>query len=67
MIFNGRSLHELNNADFEILVQNWIPEASNLEYKEIACGGKEPIPNPSLKGGENGCSSPLPFREGAGG
>ena len=39
MIFNGRSLHEINNIDFEILVQNKIPEGPNLEYKETAYGG----------------------------
>jgi len=39
MIFNGRSLQDINNMDFEILIQNQIPEGPNLEYKETAYGG----------------------------
>src|SRR5450759_5279505 len=40
MIFSGRSLQELTITDFETLVQNRIPEGSNLEYKEIAYSGR---------------------------
>ena len=40
MIFGGRSLQELTIADFEILIQNQIPEGPFLEYKEVAYSGR---------------------------
>lgn len=40
MIFNGKSLHELNTDDFEHLIINQIPEGPDLEYKEVAYSGR---------------------------
>ena len=40
MIFGGRSLHDLSLSDFQLLVDNHIPEGPNLEYKESAYSGE---------------------------
>jgi hypothetical protein len=40
MIFGGQSLQELTIKDFEILIQNRVPEGPSLEYKESAYSGR---------------------------
>ena len=34
MIFSGRSLHDLSLGDFQLLIDNHVPEGPHLEYKE---------------------------------
>lgn len=40
MILGGRSLHDLSFSDFQLLIDNHVPEGPNLEYKEAAYSGK---------------------------
>lgn len=40
MIFDGRSLHDLALSDFQLLIDNRVPEGPHLEYKEAAYSGK---------------------------
>ena len=40
MILGGRSLHDLSLNDFQLLVDNQVPEGPHLEYKEAAYSGK---------------------------
>ena len=38
MIFNGRSLNEINLDDLRLLVDNRVPESFHLEFKQTAYG-----------------------------
>lgn len=40
MIFGGRSLHDLSFSDFQLLIDNHVPEGPHLEYKEGAYSGR---------------------------
>ncbi len=40
MIFGSRSLHDLSFSDFQLLIDNQVPEGPHLEYKETAYSGK---------------------------
>jgi hypothetical protein len=40
MIFGGRSLHDLSLSDFQLLIDNHVPEGPHLEYKEAAYSGR---------------------------
>lgn len=40
MIFGGRSLHDLSLSDFQLLIDNHVPEGPHIEYKEAAYSGK---------------------------
>ena len=40
MIFGGRSLHDLSFSDFQLLIDNHVPEGPHLEYKEAAYSGR---------------------------